>query len=98
MDPKPDPWRSNFTCGAISTHENMPLLDRRELIFEWALGQRFGPPTNIENEVHVDVDDINNENNIAEGNDFNDEIADRIFEDVDSDEDTSTPATNSIEI
>ena len=42
----------------------MPLLDRRKLIFEWAPGQRFGPPTNIENDVHFYVDGIKNENDI----------------------------------
>ena len=76
----------------------MPLLDRRELIFEWATGQRFSPPTNVLHEVDVDVDDINNDNDIAEDNNFNDEIVDHIFEDFDSDEDTSAPTPKSINI
>ena len=76
----------------------MILLDGGELIFEWAPGQCFGPPINILNEVDVDVNDINNNNTITEGNDFNDEIVDQIFEDVDCDEETSASTTNNIEI
>ena len=48
----------------------MPLLDGRELIFEWAPPQCFVPPIHTLNEVDVDVDDIINDNDIAEGNDF----------------------------
>ena len=72
----------------LATCENMPLLDSRELIFEWAPGQNFGPTHNFSDNSNVDVDDIKN-------NGENDEVVDHNFEDNDSDDEVpSQPSDN----
>ena len=48
--PKPIPDEAIVRVEQLATHENMPLSDSRELIFEWAPGERFGPLMNILNE------------------------------------------------
>ena len=70
----PIPDKEISRVEQLTTHKNRSLLDRKELIFEWVPEQRFKLPTNIANEVHADIDDINNEYDITEGNYFNDEI------------------------
>ena len=98
---KPIPDKSIVRVEYLAGRENMPLLDSRELIFEWAPGHHFDLYKNMLNEVGVGVDDINTNNDITEGNDFNDEIINHIFEDAESDDDTSahySTVTNNIEI
>ena len=58
-----------ITCVKdLAESEIMPLLDKRELIFEWTPGQRFGPLPNIMTDENTDDDDI------ADGDDNKDYI------------------------
>ena len=37
----------------------MPLIDKREILFEWDSGQNIGTQENILDQEHIDINDIN---------------------------------------
>ena len=85
---KPIPDEVIARVEHLATCKNMPLLDSRELIFEWAPVQNFGPIQKFSNNSNVDVDDTNK-------NSDNAEVVDHSFEDNESDDEVpSQPSDN----
>ena len=73
----------------------MPLRDNRELIFEWSPRKLFGPPTDVQNDDEVDVDDIDDQHNIIDGDELNNDIVAHNLE-GDIDDDTSSHNSDNV--